>query len=137
MKCSATTKSGEPCRMAAVNGTKPAMCFNHAPGRAADKARAKARSAGGKLRQMLSLEPVVAECEEFWFDELDCGYKVEAAVAHVATEVMQGRMDARRAAAAAGALKLLLTDDAWHRHNNQECSCFSEDEPGDSAGADA
>lgn len=53
-QCEGTTKSGQPCRGYAIEGSR--YCFAHDPARAADRARAHA--AGGKARHGRKLATV-------------------------------------------------------------------------------
>ncbi len=111
-RCSATTKAGKPCRMKALVNTSPPACFNHVEGLAADRAREKARLAGGMARgrQQSAEAGTIEEAEGEFGDWGDLVYAtdVEEALSHVTRETIAGRMSPRAAAAATGSLKLLL-----------------------------
>jgi hypothetical protein len=120
LRCTATTH-GRPCRARPLRGSR--YCFNHDP--AAAEARTKARRAGGDARgrqQQAEATAAGADGERPWWKELRQPWEVGAALAHVAREVIAGRMDARRATAAIKALGLLapLTERYYRRRDGEE-----------------
>ena len=102
-RCTAKTKTGKPCRMPPVGGTKPPRCFQHAGGKIA-KRRAAALRLGGqhRMRQVdraaLGLPTLTLRSREEGAD----------ALVRVAQEVMAGKLDPRSANSIIAAVQGLI-----------------------------
>jgi hypothetical protein len=142
--------------MPPTSGSAPPRCFNHREGKAADTARSRARKAGGRVRGKQQTAaaiaeaarpgtttnppgPIVYEAKPWHWWELYGPADVEEGLAHVAREVIAGRMPSRQAAVAVKALQTLLPI-AQQAHEDGErpySSLEENDDETDSAGLDA
>ena len=105
-RCQGKTKANSPCGMPPIQGGK--FCFNHDPGRTAERERARLQGGaarGVQLRRRAAPgdpAPVPA-----WWSLGSLGDAARG-LAHVARETLSGRLDARTANATTGALSVLI-----------------------------
>ena len=104
--CQAANQDGDPCQAPAL--TDSAFCWSHDPAKA-EQAEA-ARRAGGiqRARQMDRVNVGTPDPLPTWWP-LETAAHVRAGLAHVAQETLSGRLPARDANAATGALSALVS----------------------------